>query len=108
MERSDEEIVTIAREQLETLLGIPLDAEPLFSRVFRWIGGMPQYTMGHLDRVDEIEERVSRIAGFALAGGAYRGVGVPNCLDSGEAAAGKVLADLDIDFTEEAAAARLY
>jgi protoporphyrinogen/coproporphyrinogen III oxidase len=108
MERSDEEIVTIAREQLEGLLGIPRDVEPLFSRVFRWIGGMPQYTIGHLDRVAEIEERTSGISGFALAGGGYRGVGVPNCLDSGENAAGKVLADLGIDFEEAAPTARLY
>ena len=109
LERTDAEIALVAREQLAALLGISLDAEPLFTRVFRWPGGMPQYTMGHLDRVDEIEDRTSRIAGFALAGGAYRGVGVPNCLDSGERAAAKVLADLGIDFTEEAAAPpRLY
>ena len=108
MGKSDQEIVAIVREQLAGLLGIPVSAQPLFTRVYRWQGGMPQYTMGHLDRVDEIERIVAGIPGLALAGGAYRGVGVPNCLDSGEAAASKVMGDLGIAFSEEGSGARLY
>jgi oxygen-dependent protoporphyrinogen oxidase len=108
MERSDAEIVAVARRQLAELLGIPVTAQPLFTRVYRWVGGMPQYTLGHLDRVDEIEARTAALPGFAMAGGAYRGVGVPNCLDSGERAAMKVLADLGITFTEQEAGPRLY
>ncbi|MCL2504269.1 MAG: protoporphyrinogen oxidase [Coriobacteriia bacterium] len=96
LERSDDELLELARTQLVELLSIAEDAKPLYARLFRWDRGMPQYTMGHLDRVDEIERRLAGIAGFALAGGAYRGVGVPNCLDSGEAAAAKVLGDLGI------------
>jgi len=62
---------------------------------------MPQYTMGHLDRVDSIEQACGRTKGLALAGGAYRGVGVPNCLESGERAVSKVLGDLGIELAED-------
>jgi len=102
IEKTDEEIIEIARLQLVDLLGIKADAKPVFARVFRWIGGMPQYTMGHLDRVEEIEARTAGIEGLALAGGAYRGVGVPNCLDSGEKAAAKVLGEWGISLSEDA------
>ena len=105
IKRSDEELVEVARASFVKLLGVKADARPVFARVYRWVGGMPQYTMGHLDRVDEIEARCAGIAGLALAGGAYRGVGVPNCLDSGEAAATKVLADLGITLAEDTEAA---
>ena len=91
------------------LLGVKADAKPLFARVYRWVGGMPQYTMGHLDRIEELEARCDAISGFALAGNAYRGVGVPNCIDSGEKAAGKVLGEMGIVLDEDAAEQkRLY
>lgn len=100
--RSDEEIVDLVRSELVSLLGIRAEAKPLFARVFRWEGGMPQYTLGHLDRVEEIEARSADIAGFALAGGGYRGVGVPNCLESGERAVSKVLSEFGITLAEDA------
>ena len=102
LEKSDDEIIDIARTQMVELLGIRSDAKPVFARVFRWIGGMPQYTMGHLDRVEEIEARTAQIPGLGLAGGAYRGVGVPNCVDSGERAATKVLREWGITMAEDA------
>ena len=101
IERSDDELVEIARTSFVKLLGVKADAAPVFARVYRWVGGMPQYTMGHLDRVDEIEARSAAIPGLALAGGAYRGVGVPNCLDSGEQGASKVLGDLRMVLAED-------
>jgi protoporphyrinogen oxidase len=59
--------------------------------------------------VEELESRCDAISGFALAGGSYRGVGVPNCLDSGEKAATKVLGEWGIVLDEDAAAQkRLY
>ncbi|MGV8082932.1 MAG: protoporphyrinogen oxidase [Coriobacteriia bacterium] len=94
MERSDSELTETVLSEFRSLLGVRPSAKPLFTRVFRWTGGMPQYTLGHLDRVAAIESRVGEIAGLGLAGGAYRGVGVPNCIESGERAAEKVLADL--------------
>lgn len=100
--KSDDEIVQIAVGELCELLGLRTGAEPLFSKVYRWHLGMPQYTMGHLDRVAEIEQLTAGIGGLALAGGGYRGVGVPNCLESGENAAAKVLADCGMEFNEEA------
>jgi len=66
---------------------------------------MPQYTMGHLDRVALIEERSAALAGLALAGGSYRGVGLPNCIESGEAAVSKVLGDLGVTLAEDSAPA---
>jgi len=101
LESSDDELVEIARQQMVELLGVLPDAKPVYSEVFRWTLGMPQYTMGHLDRVDEIESRAAALTGFALAGGGYRGVGVPNCLESGEKAVSKVLADLGITLEED-------
>jgi len=52
---------------------------------------MPQYAVGHLERVAAIEARAATLPGLALAGAAYRGVGVPDCVHSGEAAADRVL-----------------
>ncbi len=102
LEKSDEELVEIVRQELVELLGLRPDAKPVFSRVFRWNLGMPQYTLGHLDRIDEIEALVAKVPGLALAGGGYRGVGIPNCLESGEHAVSKVLADLGITLAEDA------
>lgn len=104
--RSDDELAETARRAFVDLIGLNAEAKPLFARVYRWVGGMPQYTMGHLERVGEIETRCERIAGFALAGGAYRGVGVPNCLESGEKAAAKVLGEWGIQISDESAASR--
>lgn len=96
MESSDGELEDTVLSEFRSLLGVSPAAQPLFTRVFRWTGGMPQYTLGHLDRISLIEARVAKISGVGLAGGAYRGVGVPNCVESGERAAEKVLADLGV------------
>lgn len=102
LELGDDSLVEMVRAGLSGLLGIDGAAAPLFSRVYRWDRGMPQYSLGHLERVEEIESRVADISGFALAGGGFRGVGVPNCLESGEHAASKVLADVGIELEEDA------
>jgi oxygen-dependent protoporphyrinogen oxidase len=69
---------------------------------------MPQYTLGHLDRVKLIEDRSTRIPGVALAGGSYRGVGVPNCIESGERAVSKLLGEWGIDLAEDHAKEKRY
>jgi oxygen-dependent protoporphyrinogen oxidase len=94
MEKSDEEIVEITKAEMRSILG--LTAEPVFARVYRWINGMPQYTMGHLGRVAEIEHRVSMIPTLGVGGGSYRGVGIANCIESGERAVTKVLGELGL------------
>ena len=100
MDSTDEEITEIAEQELRRILGINPEAKPLFRRFFRWTLGMPQYTMGHLDRVADIESRSAAVPGLALAGGSYRGVGLPNCIESGEAAAAKVMAEWGISAPE--------
>lgn len=101
LEKGDDEILAIARKGIEQLLGVKATAETLFAKVYRWELGMPQYTIGHLDRVEEIETRMNETPGLALAGGGYRGVGVPNCLDSGEAAVSKILGEWGIELAED-------
>ena len=85
----DNEILGIVREELRQILR--LSADPIFSRVYRWKGSMAQYTVGHLDRLRRIESLLKQSRGLALAGNAYRGIGVPDCVRSGEIAAQQVL-----------------
>lgn len=101
LEATDEELIETIRSQFVELLGMRPDVQPVYADVYRWEGGMPQYTLGHLDRVDEIERRTAEVSGLGLAGGAFRGVGVPNCIESGERAVTKVLADLGIAYDED-------
>ncbi|HEV8428786.1 MAG TPA: protoporphyrinogen oxidase [Pyrinomonadaceae bacterium] len=76
---------------LRELLGI--NEDPLFVEVAKWGRSMPQYEVGHLDRVNEIEKLVRELPGFALAGNSYRGAGIPDCIRSGEAAAENLATD---------------
>ncbi len=89
VERDDDALVTTVRAELRALLGIT--ADPMLVRVERYRRGMPQYAVGHLDRVATIERRAAALPGLALAGAAYRGVGIPDCVRSGEAAADGVV-----------------
>jgi oxygen-dependent protoporphyrinogen oxidase len=84
----DDEIRRIVLNELRELVG--LTGEPEFFDVARWLGMMPQYHVGHLNLVRQIEERAAAIPNFALAGNAYRGVGVPFCVRSGEQAAERI------------------
>jgi oxygen-dependent protoporphyrinogen oxidase len=86
----DDEILGIVREELRQILGV--NAEPVFTRIYRWRGAMAQYIVGHLERVQRIESLLKQLPGVALAGNAYRGIGVPDCVRSGEEAAQQVLA----------------
>jgi oxygen-dependent protoporphyrinogen oxidase len=64
----------------------------LFSRIKRWQRAMPQYHLGHLDRVRKIEELAGTLPGFELAGNYCRGVGIPHCIRSGEQASERLAA----------------
>jgi protoporphyrinogen/coproporphyrinogen III oxidase len=90
LELPDDEILSVVCQELRQILG--LRAEPLFTRVYRWKKAMAQYTVGHLDRLRRIEALLKQAPGLALAGNAYRGIGVPDCVRSGELAAQQVLA----------------
>jgi protoporphyrinogen/coproporphyrinogen III oxidase len=90
LREDDASLVARARRELGEALGIR--AEPVLVRSARWPASMPQYRVGHLARVDAIERRVRAVPGLWLAGAAYRGVGIADCVRSGEAAAEAVLA----------------
>ena len=108
VKQSDEELVETVLAEFLDILGLNPFAKPLFSRVFRWHRGMPQYTLGHLERVALIENHSGQIPGLALAGGCYRGVGVPNCIESGEQAVSKVLGEWGMDLAEDHAEEKRY
>jgi protoporphyrinogen/coproporphyrinogen III oxidase len=82
---ADNQIIAIVRNELHQILG--LRAEPLFARVYKWKSAMAQYGVGHLERLDRIERLRQQLPGLALAGNAYRGIGVPDCVRSGSDAA---------------------
>jgi oxygen-dependent protoporphyrinogen oxidase len=86
---SDGDIIAIVRNELQQITG--LRAEPLFARVYRWKSAMAQYGVGHLDRLERIERLRQQSPGLALAGNAYRGIGVPDCIRSGREAAAIVV-----------------
>jgi oxygen-dependent protoporphyrinogen oxidase len=85
LSESDESLITIAREELRRILG--LTAAPVFTNISRWPRSMAQYTVGHGARVAEIKQRASAISGLHLAGNAYDGIGIPDCVRAGRQAA---------------------
>ncbi len=88
MQWEDQQLVAAVRAELGQLLGIK--AAPVLARIHRHASAMPQYDLGHLERVTAIEEAAKSHPGLALSGNAYRGVGVPDCIHSGELAAESV------------------
>ena len=84
----DAPLLELARAELRDILGI--QAEPLWSRIYRWPRSNPQYDVGHLAHIDALEALCP--AGLYLAGSAYRGVGIPDCARQGREAAAHVLA----------------
>jgi protoporphyrinogen/coproporphyrinogen III oxidase len=85
----DEELVALVRAELRAVLGVT--ATPVITRVDRWVGGLPQYTLGHPERVARVHAALARHPGLAVAGAAYQGAGIPDCIASGEGAADAVL-----------------
>ncbi len=92
VERPADELVNLASRELASLLGIR--GEPEVSHISRWPQVMPQYEVGHVERVAEIESLVAQTPGLEVAGNAFHGVGVPYCIHSGEQAAERVAAAL--------------
>jgi oxygen-dependent protoporphyrinogen oxidase len=85
LSETDESLITIAREELRRILG--LTAAPLFTNISRWPKSMAQYTVGHSKRIAEVKGRVAAIPGLHLAGNAYDGIGIPDCVRAGRQAA---------------------
>ena len=92
LEWPDQRVLQAVEGELQQLLGV--SGQPLFSKIVRWQRSMPQYHLGHLERVQKIEELVSTLPGLELAGNYYRGVGIPHCIRSGEQASERLVATL--------------
>jgi len=89
LELDDDALVGRCRDELRQAMGIT--APPVVTRLYRWPAAMPQYHVGHLARVEQIERRAAALPGLGLAGGGYRGVGIADCVRSAEAAAERAL-----------------
>lgn len=92
---SDNQIVDVVRQELQDILGRQITGlrhEPLFARVYKWKSAMSQYGVGHLERLERIENLRKQLPGLALAGNGYRGIGVPDCVRSGREAVKQLLA----------------
>jgi oxygen-dependent protoporphyrinogen oxidase len=85
---ADEELVGAARSELRGIMG--LQAQPVFHSIARWPNAMAQYTVGHQQRVERIEAILQTIPGLHLAGNAYRGIGIPDCVKMGKDAASRI------------------
>ena len=86
----DDELVTLVRAELASIVG--LQAEPLFTRIFRWPRGMPQYCVGHRELIAGIETGIADLPGIEIAGGYLHGIGIGDCIREGAAAAGRAAA----------------
>ena len=89
LDADDQALVLMVRTELDQVMGVR--TTPILQRVFRWPQAMPQYTLGHPDRLARLERRLDAHPGLQLAGSAYRGIGLPDCIASGEAAAAAAL-----------------
>ena len=85
LQRSDEELVASSLAELREATGVA--AAPVASHVQRWGGGLPQYAVGHADRVDRVRSAVARVPGLVVCGAAYDGVGVPAVIGTARRAA---------------------
>lgn len=86
----EDRLVAAVREELAALIG--LTAHPVLVRTHAWEGGLHQYTLGHIDRVARAESALAAYPGLALAGAAFHGIGLNECVESGRRAAETVLA----------------
>ncbi len=89
LDQSDESLIAIAREELRAILG--LTAAPIFTSVSRWPRSMAQYIVGHGERLKEIESHAAAVPGLHLAGNAYTGIGIPDCIRMGRQAAASIV-----------------
>ncbi|HKW75262.1 MAG TPA: protoporphyrinogen oxidase [Terriglobales bacterium] len=89
LSHTDDELLQIACSELKDILG--LAGEPCIQRMFRWEAALPQYSVGHLERVAEMERVLAEIPGVQVIGNSFHGVGIPDCIRSGREAAEKII-----------------
>jgi oxygen-dependent protoporphyrinogen oxidase len=87
-EQGDARLIARARGEVRRSLGVA--AEPILTKVYRWPKSHPQYEIGHQERIADIEHLVSEYPGIYLAGASYRGIGIPDCIQSGNRVAGQI------------------
>ena len=92
LQRSDDDLVALGLTDLADALGVELP-HPLDTHVQRWDDGLPQYTIGHVERMTTVREQVAALPGLAVAGAQYGGVGIPACVLTARAAAAQLLDD---------------
>ena len=85
----NEALLEIAREELELTLGIT--AKPMLTSIYQWEKAMPQYNLGHPARLERINAMIEEFPGLGLAGNGYQGIGIPDCIHSGELAVRSVI-----------------
>ncbi|HOL72785.1 MAG TPA: protoporphyrinogen oxidase [Bryobacteraceae bacterium] len=88
LRESDEALVEAVRQELREIMGVT--ETPVFSRVARWPRSMAQYTVGHQERMKAVEARKAALPGLHLAGNAYTGIGIPDCIRMGKQAAERI------------------
>jgi protoporphyrinogen/coproporphyrinogen III oxidase len=89
LQLDDEALVARVKSELKLICGVT--TEPTYVEVNRWIKAMPQYLLGHLERLEQVDAALSRYGGLVLTGAAYRGVGIPDCIRDGAVAADRVI-----------------
>jgi oxygen-dependent protoporphyrinogen oxidase len=100
LQRDDDDLVAASVRDLQKATG--LRASLLDARVTRWGGGLPQYAVGHLDRVSRIQSAIAAVPGLEVCGAYLEGLGIPAVIASGQAAATRVMADLTAPETMQA------
>jgi oxygen-dependent protoporphyrinogen oxidase len=88
-ELDDAGMVKMVLEELDTILGLKANAQ--FSKVYRWVKGMPKYTVGHLDRISVLDRTLASHPGLHLIGCSYKGIGIGDCIHQAQIAAEKIL-----------------
>jgi oxygen-dependent protoporphyrinogen oxidase len=88
----DSSMIRRVRDELQAIAGIT--HEPVYAEVNRWERGMPQYQVGHLQRLDKIHSQLQSYRGLYLTGSAYRGIGIPDCIRDGTETAERVLREV--------------
>ena len=86
---SDEEVVSLVRQELKEILNFSF--APLFCRIHRWPASMAQYPVGHAERIRRIQSQLGELPGIYLAGNAYSGIGISDCIRTGKAAALRII-----------------
>ncbi len=92
LEKTDQELIAMVKKDLEAMVGIT--SQPHFGEVYRWHKGMPQYLVGHLQRVSHLRKEVAKFRGLGVTGAAFEGIGIPDCIREGSRTALQLAKDL--------------